>query len=165
MGQLRERLKWDTASGQILDADRRYLMMRADVLMGLFTALPAADRQRAFESLRASVRDQGGASARAYRACGAGDTDAFLQVMAESAADLGWGVWRFEGSPARALTLTVHNSPFASAAGSSEAPVCHAIAGMLEAVTALVLGKAAGVHETQCACMGAPHCVFQAQTD
>lgn len=165
MGQLHERLNWDTASGQILDADRRYVMMRADVLMGLFTALPAADRQRAFESLRASVRNRGGASARAYRASGTADTEAFLQVMAESAADLGWGVWRFDWTPAEALTLTVHNSPFASAAGSSDAPVCHAIAGMLEAVTALVLGKAASVHETQCACMGASQCVFQAQAD
>ncbi|CAM4015836.1 V4R domain-containing protein [Bordetella muralis] len=165
MGQLHERLKWDTASGQILDADRRYIMMRADVLMGLFTALPAADRQRALESLRSSVRDQGGASARAYRASGAGDTDAFLQVMAESAADLGWGVWRFDGSPAGTLILTVHNSPFASAAGSNEAPVCHAIAGMLEAVTALVFGTPADVHETQCACMGTAYCVFQAQVD
>ena len=165
MGQLLERLNWDTASGQILDADRRYVMMRADVLMGLFSALPAAERQHAFESLRASVRNHGGASARAYQASGTTDTAAFLRVMAESAADLGWGVWRFDWKPAGVWTLTVRNSPFANAAGSSDAPACHAIAGMLEAVTALVLGKTASVHETQCACMGAPLCVFQAQAD
>ena len=165
MGQLHNRLKWDTASGQILDGDRRYLMMRADVLMGLFATLPAVERQRALESLRASVRHHGGASARAYQAGGTGDTDTFLQVMVESAADLGWGVWHFDRSPATGLTLTVRNSPFASGTEPGDAPVCHAIAGMLEAVTALVLGSATNVRETQCAGMGATHCVFQARHD
>lgn len=165
MGQLHKRLKWETSSGQILDGDRRYLMVRADVFMGLFAALPAADRERALESLRGSVRRHGGASARAYQVNEAGDTAAFLQIMVESAADLGWGMWDFDQSQPDELGLTVRNSPFASTAGSRDGPVCHAIAGMLEAVTTLVLGSATTVRETRCACMGGTRCVFQAQRD
>ncbi|WFC69131.1 hypothetical protein EUC41_24050 [Achromobacter denitrificans] len=101
MGQLQQRLKWDAPEGAILDADRRYVMLRADVLMGLFAGLPPAQRAQALDSLQASVRTHGGASARAYRAAGAADVAAFLRVMAESAADLGWGAWRFEPGDAR----------------------------------------------------------------
>ncbi|KGD90169.1 hypothetical protein JL37_19590 [Achromobacter sp. RTa] len=164
MGQLQQRLQWDQDSGAILDADRRYVMLRADVLMGLFAGLPPAQRAQALDSLQASVRAHGGASARAYRAGGAA-ADAFLQVMAESAADLGWGIWRFESGDAAALTLAVRNSPFAMAASTRDRPVCHAITGMLEAVSALVAGEPRTFRETRCASMGAPCCVFLAQNE
>ncbi|MCY1523757.1 V4R domain protein [compost metagenome] len=164
MGQLQQRLKWDPNTGAILDADRRYVMLRADVLMGLFAGLPPGQRAQALDSLQASVRAHGGASARAYRASAAA-ADAFLRVMAESAADLGWGVWRFESGGAAALTLAVRNSPFAMAAATRDRPVCHAITGMLEAVSALVMGEPRTFRETRCASMGAPCCVFQAQDE
>lgn len=165
MGQLQQRLKWDAPAGAILDADRRYVMLRADVLMGLFAGLPPAQRAQAFDSLQASVRTHGGASARAYQAAGAADVAAFLRVMAESAADLGWGAWRFEPGDAAAPTLSVRNSPFAMAATTRDRPVCHAITGMLEAVSALVTGESRSFRETRCASMGAPCCEFQAQNE
>lgn len=165
MGQLQERLVWDADAGAILDADRRYVMLRADVLMGLFAALPPAQRDAALGSLQASVRSHGGASARAYQTQGAPDRAQFLQVMAQAAADLGWGVWRFQTAGADALALEVDNSPFAMAITGSDRPVCHAITGMLEAVSALVAGKASTFRETRCAGMGALCCTFQAQND
>lgn len=164
MGQLRQRLTWDEPNGAILDADRRYVMLRADVLMGLFAGLPPAQRAQALESLQASVRTHGGASARAYQASGAGHVASFLHVMADSAADLGWGAWRFEPNDTAAPTLTVLNSPFAMASVGSDQPVCHAITGMLEAVSALVTGESRTFRETRCASMGAPCCEFQAQS-
>jgi len=165
MGQLQERLVWDHDAGAILDADRRYVMLRADVLMGLFTALPPAQREQALASLQASVRDHGGASARAYQASGARDPGPFLQVMAQAAADLGWGVWQLRLDEAGMPVLTVKNSPFATAVAGSDRPVCHAITGMLEAVSALVAGHANTYRETRCASMGAPCCEFQASRD
>lgn len=165
MGQLQQRLKWDPSAGAILDADRRYVMLRADVLMGLFAGLPPGQRGRALDSLQASVRAHGGASARAYRVGDAADVAAFLRVMAESAADLGWGAWRFEAGGAAGLTLTVRNSPFAMAAPVRDRPVCHAITGMLEAVNALVTGESRTFREIRCASMGAPCCEFQAQNE
>lgn len=165
MGQLQERLKWDPASGAILDADRRYVMLRADVLMGVFARLPPEQRAQALDSLQSSVRTHGGASARAYQACGAPAPSALLRVMAESAADLGWGVWSFGQAGAATLTLTVHNSPFAMAAATRDRPVCHAITGMLEAVSALVAGESRTFREIRCASMGANCCEFQAQNE
>lgn len=165
MAQLQQRLKWDQESGAILDADRRYVMLRADVLMGLFAGLPSDLRVQALTSLQASVRTHGGASARAYRAGGIADDAAFLRVMVESAADLGWGVWRFEPDEGGQQKLTVKNSPFAMAAAHSEQPVCHAITGMLEAVSALANGEPRSFRETRCASMGAPCCEFQAQSE
>ncbi|MBU4609444.1 hypothetical protein IMZ29_02435 [Achromobacter sp. GG226] len=164
MAQLQQRLRWDEPAGAILDADRRYVMLRADVLMGLFAGLPPEQRTQALESLQASVRTHGGASARAYQASGAGDAASFLQVMADSAADLGWGAWRFEPNDTATPTLAVQNSPFAMASVGSDRPVCHAITGMLEAVSALVTGKPKSFRETRCASMGAPCCEFQAQS-
>ncbi|MFY0480079.1 V4R domain-containing protein [Achromobacter marplatensis] len=165
MGQLQERLVWHPEAGAILDADRRYVMLRADVLMGLFTALPPALRDQALASLQASVRDHGGASARAYQAAGARAPGPLLQVMAQAAADLGWGVWHWRMADADAPVLQVENSPFATAAIGSDRPVCHAITGMLEAVSALVAGKASPYRETRCASMGAPCCEFEARRD
>lgn len=165
MGKLQERLKWDQDSGAILDVDRRYVMLRADVLMGLFARLPSAQRAQALDSLQSSVRTHGGASARAYQASGVAGAAGFLRVMAESAADLGWGVWRFEEGDGAALSLAVHNSPFAMAASTRDRPVCHAIAGMLEAVSALVTGEPRKFRETRCASMGAPCCEFQVQNE
>jgi len=164
MGQLRQRLTWDQPSGAILDADRRYVMLRADVLMGMFASLPPEQRTQALESLQASVRHHGGASARAYHANGASDVASFLQVMADSAADLGWGAWRFGAGDAATPTLTVQDSPFATASMGSDRPVCHAITGMLEAVSALVTGEPKTFRETRCASMGAPCCEFQAKS-
>ncbi|MEN4918536.1 4-vinyl reductase [Achromobacter spanius] len=165
MGKLQERLKWDQDAGAILDADRRYVMLRADVLMGLFARLPPGQRGQALDSLQTSVRTNGGASARAYQAGGAADAAGLLRVMAESAADLGWGVWRFGNDAAGALTLAVDSSPFAVAAATRDSPVCHAITGMLEAVSALVTGESRSYREVRCASMGAPCCEFQAKNE
>ena len=76
--------------------------------------------------------------------------------MQESAAALGWGRWQIEvgerGHPAAAssIRLVVDNSPFAAAASPSATPVCHAIAGMLEAVAAALWQRPAVAHETRC---------------
>jgi predicted hydrocarbon binding protein len=76
-------------------------------------------------------------------------------AMQESAASLGWGRWQIEvagGADASApsLRLTVDNSPFAAAASPSTGPVCHAIAGMLEATAGALWQRPAVAHETRC---------------
>jgi hypothetical protein len=44
---LRARLRWTGAEGAIHDGPRRYLLMRADVLMGMLRRLPDAARIQA----------------------------------------------------------------------------------------------------------------------
>ena len=44
---LHKRLAFDLSEGQVLDGPRRYLIMRADVLMGAFAKLEAEPRRLA----------------------------------------------------------------------------------------------------------------------
>jgi len=159
----RERLAFDGAAGEVLDEDRRYMLMRPAALMGMFRRLDVDVRVAALEALAASVIEMGGNSARTYRAHGGGDADKLLSTVAATAPDLGWGVWEFVRA-GEGVTLTVQNSPFAVGYGSSAHPVCHAIAGMATAVSRMVLGRDDLIaRETECAACGAPACRFEAR--
>lgn len=149
--------------GAVFDGPRRYMMIRPEALMGIFTRLDPAAREAALEALAASIFVQGSDSARAYAAAGGPAAD-LPAIVAATAPDLGWGVWRFERNGDR-LTLTVANSPFAAGFGRSDAPVCHAIRGMVAAVATLVLGAPASARETECAATGASACRFESSRD
>lgn len=90
---LHKRLVFDLAAGQVLDGPRRYLVMRADVLMGAFDGLDGQARALALQSLGRSVSAFGADSVHAYLA--QVGPDALLQAMVQGSAALGWGVWRF----------------------------------------------------------------------
>lgn len=146
-----------------MDGDRRYVMLRADVLMGAFSALPIEWRQVALESLAASTKARGGLSARAYFDAAGGSATLLLDAIAKFSPQLGWGCWRFIRYPDGALGLTVEDSPFAEGFGVSARPVCYPIVGMLQAVGELVFAQAVDVVETHCSAQ--PHsenCVFRA---
>lgn len=160
---LHQRLLFDTGQGQVLDQTRRYLLLRADVLMGLFAELPEAARAEALRALGRSVTRHGGDSVRAYAAQPGVTPAVLLQTMADSAGSLGWGRWEFAPLPAAGaapassgLALQVHNSPFAAAATFGEQPACHAIAGMLEAVGAALSGGPCEAREVRCAAQAGP---------
>ena len=158
----RERLAWDLARGELRDGEVRYLLIRDDTLMGLFRALPERERAAALEALGRSVVAHGRRSAQRYQAMGAAGARTLLGVIEATAPQLGWGVWRFTEISERGLALEVENSPFAAGYGASATPVCHAIAGMLEAVGALALGGALRATEERCAAQGHPRCLLRA---
>jgi predicted hydrocarbon binding protein len=162
MPALHERLRFDTGNGQVLDGARRYLLLRADVLMGLFAELPADARDAALRALGRSVATRGAESLRAYAAEPGVDAEALQRIVESAAASLGWGHWRLERDGA-SLALEVRNSPFAAAAEPGTGPACHAIAGMLQGLAGIVLGGAASARETACACSsGGDRCHFAA---
>lgn len=150
--QLHERLFFDLPEGQVLDGQRRYIIMRPDVLMGTFDKLEPAAREAALTALGASVTEFGGNSVAAYLA--EAGRDALLQNMVAGSASLGWGVWTFEQpDPERQeLRLQVRNSPFAAGTHSKSGPACFPIAGMLRAVAQALWSEPAEVIETSCAC-------------
>lgn len=159
----RERLDFDKANGEIRDETRRYMLIRPEALMGIFRRLTPANRAEALGAFIDSIREQGSDSARAYQKLGASDAHALLETIAATAPQLGWGIWSFERQADDVMRLVVRNSPFAVGYGCSDAPVCHAIVGMMQATSTLAFGRAAAAREIQCAAMGAPYCLFEAR--
>jgi predicted hydrocarbon binding protein len=155
----RDRLVYDAEQGEYRDGDIRYMMIRPDALMGMIAELREDMRPLALEAFARAIHRFGGRSARVYQAAGAADSAALLDVIQQTAPQLGWGRWRLEHT-ADDLVLTVQNSPFATAAVGSPYPVCAPIRGMLTAVGELVLGEAVMVTETACAATGASCCRF-----
>ncbi|MBN9463890.1 MAG: 4-vinyl reductase [Burkholderiales bacterium] len=155
-------MEWIDSRGAIMDGDRRYLMMRADVLMGLFREMPAELRRPAMQALAASVRKRGGGSAKAYFEATGHQPQALVDTIARYSRELGWGCWHVEASSGDAIEVTVEDSPFAEGFGPSPDPVCHAIVGMLQAVGTIVFGRPASVVESCCAAQeGIDRCAFR----
>lgn len=153
---LQDRLLFDTERGQVLDQDRRYILMRADVLMGMFSELPEHSRADVLQAFARSVFRHGGKSVSAY-ALGVGNApEALFNTAGAGAASLGWGVWTFELRP-RECILRVKNSPFARAAGPSQRPVCAPILGMFQAVCSHAWQRPVAVLETRCCACANDH--------
>ncbi|ASC89205.1 V4R domain-containing protein [Alcaligenes faecalis] len=154
MTEFRDRLSWDAAQGQILDDDRRYLMMRVDVLMGLFRRLDEPARTQALDALGQAVMEQGGLSAKAYWEAINHDPQALLHSIADISAQLGWGNWDIQTKATGALQVRVKNSPFAWGFGPHDRPLCRPIVGMLTAVGQLIYDQHVQVQETHCCAQG-----------
>jgi len=144
------------------DAEIRYLRLRADTLMGMFRHLQGTARAEALAALARSAAEHGGDSARRYLESGGGDTVALLAKIEKTAAELGWGSWRFAESEAARLALEVTDSPFAAGYGAADTEVCAPITGMLQAVAELALGSSCVARELQCRARGAASCRFEA---
>lgn len=159
---LRARLRWTGAQGAIHDGPRRYLLMRADVLMGMLRRLPDEVRAQAADAFAESVAAHGVDSIRVYFREVGEDPPALLAATASAASDLGWGGWSFEAGRGE-LRLTVENSPFAAGHGAAAAPVCAPIRGMLQAVANVATGAECEVVERRCVACGASRCEFEAR--
>lgn len=156
------RIAWVRSCGAIMDDDRRYLMLRADVLMGIFHELPLEVRHAALEAFATSVRKHGGQSARVYFDAGGARPERLLEAIIAYSPELGWGHWHIDARCDEAIEVTVENSPFAEGFGHSPDPVCHAIVGMLQAVGPMIFGQPVVVSETGCAAQaGIDRCSFR----
>jgi uncharacterized protein len=156
-----DRMVFDTDTGEIRDGEIRYLMLRTDALMDVFRRLPEPARREALQAFADSIFENGGRSAAKYKAGGA-EGQALLDMIAETAPQLGWGTWTFvERGPER-LVVEVRNSPFVHGYGAAPMPVCAPIVGMLRAVSAMVLGAPTAVDETGCAAQAGAVCRFVA---
>lgn len=161
---LRERLAW--SDGAVHDADRRYLLMRPDVLMGALVRLDAASRA-AFDTAWAdAARVHGGASLVAYAKAVDHDPRALTEATVAAAADLGWGRWDLQHTSG-GLALQVHDSPFVAGwrgatPKPAEAPVCAPVRGLLAALAGVLLPGPLVIEETHCAAVhGGGTCRFE----
>ena len=158
------RLQWRNDCGVIADGDTRYLVLRADSLMGAFAVLPPAERQLALISFANSVYAHGSQSLARYSQENDGRRDNLICTVATVAANLGWGRWTFAQTE-HVISLRVLNSPFADGYGPSEVPVCHPVVGMFRALAEIMLGAPIAVKEVECAATGSAICRFEAILD
>jgi predicted hydrocarbon binding protein len=149
---LAQRLQFDSVRGEVRDQDRRYLMMRPDVLMGMLRRLDDGARDVALAAFADSTAEHGKRSIMAYMESLAGDSGALLDLIYQTSPALGWGRWDFERVDG-GLVLNVFNSPFAAGYGTATRPVCAPIAGMFRTVAEIVLERPVQVEETACAAM------------
>jgi hypothetical protein len=151
----------DADSGAITDGRIRYLMLRADVLMGLAKEWPAGDSQAFVRALERAAFTHSRDSFTSYRASGRFQGADFLRETVEVAAVLGWGKWRVHEVGANGRRITVKHSPFALGFGTASHPVCGAICGVLRAIVSVGYGQEAAVTEELCAAQSAgTECVF-----
>jgi predicted hydrocarbon binding protein len=160
MSSLSDRLQFDRQHGAIHDADRRYLLMRADVLMGVLHELPLAAQTSVLQGMAASACKHGGNSVAAYlESVGSAQLQ---QTMIDSAAALGWGVWHLSATD-NSLALDVENSPFAHGHGPAQQPVCAPISGILHSLASALLDSDVVVTEHRCAAQHGGRCQFSAR--
>lgn len=154
------RIHVDTSAGTIFDGDRRYLMMRPDVLMGMLRELPVHTRTEVLAALAESTRKNGGKSVSAYR--DAGGASALRQTVIDGAAAFGWGAWHIESGQDQ-LRLDVDDSPFAAGYGPADLAVCAPIEGIFHSLAQALMGADVEVAETRCAAQHGGRCRFVAR--
>ncbi len=165
MGELAARLVHDSDAGEVRDGPRRYLLMRADVFSGALALVAPAHRAAMLNAFAQSVAVHGADSVSAYLDALGGDTTALLATMPATAADLGWGIWRFDPQgDSRHLALRVTNSPFVQAFEDQriDSAVCAPIAGMLSALGQACFRVPVRCTETHCVARdGGEACRFE----
>jgi len=153
----RERLSWQAQPGRIMDGAVRYMMIRPDALMDAVMRLSVDARGEMLMALFSSVREFGGRSASNYNQTA---TRPLIEVVAETAPDLGWGLWQVERD-GDTVSVTVTDSPFTVVAEPSDVPLCAPITGMLSAVGAIMGAASTVAEETVCAARDGGHvCQF-----
>lgn len=155
-----DRIRIDESAGTIVDDDRRYLLMRPDVLMGMLRELPAGLHGTVLSALAASAHRNGGKSVTAYlESVG---PERLQQSVIDGAAAFGWGRWRITERDGN-TELEVENSPFAAGYGPSALPVCAPVNGIFHSLACALTGGDVHVTETRCAAQGGTHCHFIAR--
>lgn len=160
---LAQRLAFDLVRGEVRDQDRRYLMMRPDVLMGMLRRLDDGTRDLALAAFADATAEYGKRSILAYLESLPGAAGELLDLICQTSPALGWGRWDFERIE-DGLVLNVFNSPFAAGYGAATQPVCAPVSGMFGTVAEIVLARPVQVEETTCAAMhGHAICRFVAR--
>lgn len=137
----------DDGAGALRLGEARYLLIGPETLAGLHRAVERVVGPRAAADC---LLDGGRAGGARVAAALAGTPEERLRAVAEAGTALGWGRFDLEALTPAGLVITVTRSPFAEAYGPAPGPVCHLIAGVLEAVATSVLRRPRVVRETAC---------------
>jgi len=143
--------------GRLTLGGSRYLLIRAETLVGLQKAVEQALGDGAPACIVAGGRAGGARAAAALE----GTAEERARRLLRIGGEIGWGEFALERLTATGLAVSVRHSPVAEAYGPSPRPVCHLIRGVLESLAVAVLGRPLAVAETACVAAGAPACRFE----
>jgi predicted hydrocarbon binding protein len=152
----------DDGAGALRRGEARYLLIRPETLAGVHRAVERAVGPQAAADC---LLDGGRAGGARVAAALAGTAEERVRAVVEAGTALGWGRFALEALTPDGLVITVTHSPFAEAYGPAPGPVCHLIAGVLEAVATSVFRRPRAVREPACAAAGAPACRFESMND
>jgi hypothetical protein len=130
-------LDFDANHGEIFDKQIRYLLIRPDSIMGMFSILDVATAEKALLALQESVYVASSKSFREYiRRSPSGEAE-LESLVFRTAGILGWGSWEVASRSTSKVEVLVTNSPFVIERPKSE--VLHTwqyapIAGILRAL-------------------------------
>tara|TARA_R110001599_G_C12270264_1_gene661360 strand:+ start:3602 stop:4123 length:522 start_codon:yes stop_codon:yes gene_type:complete len=153
----------DKADGALQAGDVRYVLVRADGLMGCFKSDLSTTSLEMYQQIENSFFQFGGKSTQQYVETVGEDPAALLSKIEEMAPQLGWGNWVLSLQPNEGkLTLTVENSPFSAGYGQARFAVCAPVSGMLKGVAEKIFKQSVTCREHRCSAMGGDVCEFEA---
>lgn len=156
----------ESEHGALHSGDIRYLLIRADALMGCFKPPALAGLPELYQAIEDSFSQFGGKSVLQYVDSSDSSTQQLWQKMEKMAPQLGWGQWSFAfGRTNGEIILTVSNSPFSAGHGSAEFAVCSPISGIVKSVAEQTFKVPVIVQESRCSAMSGDVCVFKAVVD
>lgn len=155
-----------TEDGALHSGDIRYVLVRADGLMGCFKSSSNSTSLSMTKEIENSFFRFGGKSTQQYSDILGDNPEELLSKIEEMAPQLGWGKWALcLKLNERKLTLTVKNSPFSVGYGQADFAVCAPISGMLRGVAEKIFTQAVTCREHRCSAMGGDVCEFEAIID
>jgi uncharacterized protein len=154
------------SDGALHSGNIRYVLVRADGLMGCFKSGLNATSLAMYEEIEDSFFHFGGKSTQLYaETLGRNPKDLLLKIE-EIAPQLGWGSWSLSlKSSEQKIDLSVENSPFSDGYGQADFAVCAPISGMLKGVAESVFRQSVVCREIRCSAMGGDICEFEAIID
>lgn len=156
----------NNADGALYAGGVRYVLVRADGLMGCFKPNLSSTSLAMYEAIENSFFCFGGKSTQQYAEMLGEDSEELLRKIEELAPQLGWGNWVLSlKSNEQKLTLTVENSPFSAGYGHADFAVCAPVSGMLKGVAERIFKQAVIAREHRCSAMGGDICEFEATID
>lgn len=157
-----ENLTFDPSAGRLAYKDVRYLLIRAETIVGFQKAMEATDEKAAADALYQGGFQGGYLSAMQYKKIHRFSDRQALDFMMRMGTEIGWGQFRLAkfDSQKQALQVIVEKSPFGEAYGRSGRPVCHLITGVISGLASVLFKKECIAREVECLARGDADCVF-----
>jgi predicted hydrocarbon binding protein len=157
-----DNLEYDESCGVITFKDVRYMVIRPDTVVDFQKAVEAELGDRVAEMMMSGGYTGGSRSSARYKEVFDYSDEEIVAFMCKMGGEIGWGRFETEklDTESKELIITVRNSPFAEAYGSSDKGVCHMIRGVLAGMAAGIFGTEVTSEEALCRAKGDELCRF-----